>query len=150
MSNLLKVSEAASLALHTSVYLAGHSGKPVSARAMANALDVSEAHLAKVLQRLAKCGLVRSYRGPKGGFVLGKDSDEITLLEIYESIEGPLEMNRCLFDVPVCSGGGCILGDVLKTVHEQAKRYLSETTLSAQTGIQWRVETDVETDCQDR
>ena len=149
MSRLLRVSEAASLALHTTVFLAGNPGRPIPAREIATALDVSEAHLVKVLQRLAKFGLVRSFRGPKGGFILGKNGDEISLLEIYESIEGPLEANHCLFDVPTCNGNGCIFGDLLETVHQQVNEYLSETKLSAQTHIQWRVDSSVETNSQD-
>ena len=148
MSSLLRVSEAASLALHTTVFLAGNPGQTVPAREIAATLDVSEAHLAKVLQRLAKVGLVRSFRGPKGGFVLGKNEDEITLLEVYESIEGPLETSSCLFDVQACNGNGCILGDLLETVHRQVTKYLSETKLSAQTHMRWEVGSDVETSSQ--
>jgi len=148
MSSLLRVSEAASLALHTTVFLTGNPGQPVPAREIAAALDVSEAHLAKVLQRLGKFGLVRSFRGPKGGFVLGKNEDEITLLEVYESIEGPLEATHCLFDIPACNGNGCIFGDLLETVHRQVNKYLSETKLSAQTHIRWGVDLDVETNSQ--
>ena len=81
---------------------------------------------------------------------MGKDSDEISLLEIYESIEGPLEANHCLFDVPTCNGNGCIFGDLLETVHQQVTEYLSGTKLSAQTHILWREDANVETNCQDR
>ena len=149
MSRLLRVSEAASLALHTTVFLAGNPGRRVPAREIATALDVSEAHLVKVLQRLAKFGLVRSFRGPKGGFILGKNGDEISLLEIYESIEGPLEANHCLFDVPICNGNGCIFGGLLETVDRQVNEYLSKTKLSAQTHVQWKGDSNVETNSQD-
>ena len=47
MSSLIKVSEAASLALHTAVFLAGNPERPVSARKLPTTLSVSEAHLAK-------------------------------------------------------------------------------------------------------
>ena len=51
-------------------FLAGKSDKPFSNKEMAGKPDVSEAHLSKVLQRLNKAGLITSYRGPKGGFML--------------------------------------------------------------------------------
>ena len=71
MSGSLKISEAASLALHTMVYLAGDPSAHYPAGRLAEALCVSEAHLAKVLQRLVKAGMLVSVRGPKGGFRLG-------------------------------------------------------------------------------
>jgi Rrf2 family protein len=148
MSSLIKVSEAASLALHTTVFLAGNSERPVSAREMAATLSVSEAHLAKVLQRLAKVGLVQSYRGPRGGFVLGKDGDDITLLDVYESIEGPFETSNCLFGTPVCNGKGCILGNLVENTHQEAKEYLSGMKLSSLTHIHGRVKANAEKNCE--
>ena len=57
MPNVLKVSEAASLALHTTVLLAANSGELLSTREIASTLKMSAAHLSKVLQRLARHGL---------------------------------------------------------------------------------------------
>lgn len=130
MPRLLRISEATSLALHTMVLLAANQERLRSTKAIASALDVSEAHLAKVLQRLARVGLVRSTRGPNGGFALDSHPDEVTLLEVYEAIEGPLVPTDCLLAVPVCGDNGCILGDLLETVNKQVKDYLAGTTLS--------------------
>jgi Rrf2 family protein len=130
MSSLLRISEAASLGLHVMALLSQDPQTPVSTRQASSAIGVSDAHLSKVLQRLAKVGLVKSVRGPKGGFVLGKPSDSITLLDVYESIEGPLEPNDCLFGTPVCSTGDCILGDLLATVNELVLEQLGGTRLS--------------------
>ena len=140
MSNLLKVSDAASLALHTAAFLSASEHHPISTQEIASSLHVSEAHLAKVLQRLAKHGVVRSFRGPKGGFILGKDADEITLLEVYEAIDGPLGSNYCLFDLPVCNGNGCILGGLSEAVHRQVRDYLAGTVLSSLTHVYRRVD----------
>ncbi|MFH1035552.1 MAG: Rrf2 family transcriptional regulator [Pseudomonadota bacterium] len=129
MTNVLKISEAASLALHTMVLLAANPGKTMSNRDIAGLLKVSEAHLAKVLQRLGRAGLVISQRGPKGGFVLGRDSSEISLLAVYEAVEGPLETKSCLLGKPVC-GGNCILGGLLHKVGAEVSDYFSQTRLS--------------------
>ncbi|MCK4620269.1 MAG: Rrf2 family transcriptional regulator, partial [Desulfobacterales bacterium] len=67
MSNIIKISEAASMAIHAMVFLASESGRIVPSREIATTLRSSEAHLSKVMQRLAKAGLVSSTRGPKGG-----------------------------------------------------------------------------------
>ncbi len=81
MATTLRISEAATLALHATA-LIGSSPTRLSAHEMAERLNVSEAHLAKVLQRLAHAGLVRSVRGPHGGFMLARAGSEITLLEV--------------------------------------------------------------------
>lgn len=96
---------------------------------MAELLGASVHHLAKVMRRLAKVGLVDSIRGPQGGFVLGKPAKNIILLDIYEAIEGPVERVGCLFQNPVCDGGSCILGRAVESVHEQLRDYLDNTTL---------------------
>ncbi len=127
---MLKVSEAASLALHAAAFLAGRPGEVVTTGEVASVLDVSENHLSKVLQRLAKAGLVRSTRGPRGGFMLSRSPDDLTLLEVYEAIEGPLGTTNCLFSRPVCNGE-CILGDLLTDVNARIRARLTQTKLSA-------------------
>jgi len=131
MASLFKMSEAASLALHAMSFLAMDRKRKTSAKEIAARLQASEPHLAKVLQRLAKNGLVKSSRGPGGGFTLSRAASEITLLQIYETIEGPLEMTTCLFDHPICMGEQCIIGGLIGPVDRQAMDYLSKTRLSA-------------------
>lgn len=129
MQNLLKISEAASLALHTMSYLAAQPERRVSTHEIAVRLKVSEAHLAKVLQRLGRAGLATSQRGPKGGFTLAKPPQEITLLEVYQAIEGPMTGSVCLLGHPVC-GGKCILGSLIGDLDRQVREYFGNTRLS--------------------
>ncbi len=130
MSDLLKISEATAIALHVMAFLSSEVGVMVSAKKIARHLDCSEAHLAKVMQRLGKMGLVKSARGPHGGFLLGRPARSITLLEIYEAIEGPLKPARCLFKSPVCDGSQCILGDFLEKIGNEFKTYMTDKKLS--------------------
>lgn len=130
MSSVLKISEAASLAMHAAALLAANPERPYSTREMAEMLLVSEAHLSKVLQQMARAGLVRSARGPGGGFRLGRPSSRIRLLEIYELIEGRLTRTDCLLATKACSGGGCIFGGFLESVNRQFRDYLAKTPLS--------------------
>ena len=130
MSGVLKISDAATLALHTTVLLADRTDGPLTTKEMASTFGVSEAHLAKVLQRLAKARIVLSGRGPKGGFLLAKPADRTTLLEVYEAIEGPLTDSDCLLGVPVCGGTHCILGSLVKNLNAQVRKYFSNTRLS--------------------
>ena len=129
MTHVLKISDAANLAFHAMVFLAASSGRLVSNHEIATALNVSENHLSKVLQRLAKDGLVKSIRGPKGGFALEKPADQITLLDIFQAIDGPLVSSNCLLGNPLCNGN-CILGELLKTMNKQVEDYFSATKIS--------------------
>jgi Rrf2 family protein len=130
MASILKISEAASLALHTVVYLATQHDGLVSTKEIARVLHASEAHLSKVLQRLARVGIVSSVRGPKGGFALLKSPETLTLLEVYQAIEGTLALSNCLSDHPSCSGKQCVLGTLIGSIHEQITKYLSKTTVA--------------------
>ena len=135
MNSLLKVSEATSLALHAMVYLAAKSEGLISAGDIASELKVSEAHLAKVLQRLAKAGLVESTRGPKGGFKLGRSPHEIALIDVYKVIEGPIPHEECLLGTKVCNGNECIFEGLIGAVNEMFADHLKSKTLSHLTGV---------------
>ena len=130
MSGLVRTSEAATLAIHAAAIMASSSGPPVTASAMAEGLSASEAHLAKVLQRLAKEGLVASTRGPGGGFRLTRPASGITLREVYEAIEGKLEVERCMFSSPVCEKKDCPLGKLFSRLTDDAMKTLGNTTLA--------------------
>lgn len=130
MSNLLRISEAASLALHTTSFLAARKEGLATTSQIARAFDVSQAHLSKVLQRLVGAGLVDSVRGPRGGFRLAREGREATLLDVYQAIEGPLKAGDCLLGNFAC-GGRCIMGDLIKSVNTLVLRRLSKTKVSA-------------------
>ena len=130
MPHMFRISEAGSLALHTMGLLAVNNDRIFSTRDIASSLSASEAHLSKVLQRLTKGGFVTPTRGPAGGFRIAKSTKKVTLLQIYELIEGPLETGKCLFEKPVCSSIACIFGDLIKSTNEHAREYLSKTKLS--------------------
>lgn len=101
-----------------------------SSKSMADPLEVSAAHLAKVMQRLVRQGLVESVSGPRGGFHLRKKPDEIRLMDVYEAIEGAQDYKGCALDEPKCSGQCCILGPMLNKINDITRDYLASTTLS--------------------
>ncbi len=129
MASLFNVSVAASLALHATALIAG-SSTPLQARQISGSIGASEAHLAKVLQRLVKAGLVRARRGPGGGFELARPAEEITLKQIYEAIEGPVDAHSCPFGVPLCSGGDCPLGDEFRKASVRLLEFMAAARLS--------------------
>lgn len=128
MSGVVAVSEAVSLAFHGMGLLA--SGKRMSAKEMAEAVNVSEAHLAKVFQKLVKEGLVTSVRGPGGGFQLAREPGKIALFDIYTVIEGVPRDDYCLLHSERCPFGSCIFGSLLEKMTDEFVEYLKNTTLA--------------------
>lgn len=133
MAGMLRISEAASLALHA-MGLMAQTRRRWSNEELAGRLRASVHHLAKVMQRLVKAGVIRSVRGPHGGFELVRAPETISLVDIYEAVEGPLPAPDCLLGEPLCRGGDCMLGDLLHSVHNQVHHYLSNTTLAHMAG----------------
>jgi Rrf2 family protein len=130
MADIGKISDATALALHSMVYLATEPERQSTTAEIAEVFDASKHHLAKVHQRLTKAGLIHSYRGPSGGVGLAKDPPEITLLEIYEVIEGEMICNTCLFGKETCPRSGCVLGTLLPGLSRQIRDYFEQTTLA--------------------
>jgi len=130
MSQFIKISEAASIAFHTAALLAQRPGELVSSREIARTLGASENHVSKVLQRLVHGGYVTSTRGPSGGFRIKAGWQRIKLLDLYETVEGPIQPGRCLLDLPVCRGNRCALGAILHKTNEAVRKCLGGTTLA--------------------
>ncbi len=130
MQTLFKLSDALALALHTAGVLAAHKDKIIQTQDIAKNLDVSEHHLQKVHQRLTKSGLLRAFRGPKGGFQLNRPAEEITLVEIYEAIEGPLKPNQCVLGREKCLAQGCVVGCMMDKLNNLVVTFLQNTTVA--------------------
>lgn len=85
------------------LYLAGQpEGKVTMLAEIARAQEVPARFLAKIFQALAKAGLVRSHRGAKGGFSLGRSAGQITVKDVVEAVEGPIHLNICLLGPGEC------------------------------------------------
>jgi Rrf2 family protein len=130
MADILKISDATALALHSMVHLAIEPDGQSTTAEIADIFQASRHHLAKVHQRLTKAGLIYSQRGPAGGVGLAKKPDEITLLEIYEVMEGSMLCNPCLFGKDKCPRTDCVLGVLLPGLARQVRDYFQETTLA--------------------
>jgi Rrf2 family protein len=128
MSKVFNISEAASLAIHSLAIIA-KSKEQINVNGIAEATNFSRTHLAKVLQRLSKSDYIRSERGPKGGFVMNKNSKDITLLEVYELIEGTLQVDHCNIHNGVCPFTSCIFGRITDKFTLEFRDYLKSKTI---------------------
>jgi len=131
---LLNLSEAYLIAIHSLVLLA-ITNKPLSVKTIAKKLACSPHHLSKVLQKLVKYEILKSNRGPKGGFIFNIPPEKITLLRIYEILEGKLTTPVCPFNQSDCPFKICIFQETTLNTMLEFKNYLQNTTI-AQCAIQ--------------
>lgn len=128
MSKIFSLSEAGSIAIHSMVLIA-------KAENGINVLKISERtgssrhHVAKVLQRLTKDDFLYSNRGPHGGFKLKKPPEQISLLEIYEAIEGKIVVSECPMESPICPFDKCIFGNIITEMTQKFKDFLADSKL---------------------
>lgn len=128
---MLNFSVAANIAVHSLVYLARLERETtVSATQIAEKIEVSPSHLSKVLQELARQGLVRSIRGARGGFSLAVDPRELTLLEIIRAVDPPPKQGHCLLGEQLCRGFECRLKDLREKVSLLVEEELSSLSLA--------------------
>ncbi|MBI3038920.1 Rrf2 family transcriptional regulator, partial [bacterium] len=126
---LIKISEAASLAIHTMVFLVNQRSQSNTTKGISSVLRASGAHISKVMQRLVKAGFVKSTRGPSGGFVIIDQAEKASLLDIYEAIDGKIVKPTCLFKAPICDSSSCVMGTSLISLCQQLIDYLKNTKL---------------------
>jgi Rrf2 family protein len=128
MSKIFTLSEAASIAIHGMVLIARNE-KGINAVKIAEQTGLSKNHISKVLQLLVKNDLLKSVRGPLGGFTLKKKPEDVTLLSIYETIEGRLEVTDCPFSYQICAFDKCLMGTVINDMTVNFRSYLKNQTL---------------------
>jgi Rrf2 family protein len=128
--NLLRISDAATLAIHALALLAD-ADRPVQVARIAAPMRASAAHLGKVLQRLGKLGLVTSIRGPRGGFTLTHPASETRLLDVLIAVDGPITEEGCLLHRPACHHpDGCPVRGLNNQVRDLVVNSLSGLTLA--------------------
>ena len=103
MQHVLRISRKIDYGLRAMIYLSSlSSGTVVPFREIARQMEVPEDFLAKILKTLVDQGLVKSSRGPHGGYALGRSPSEISFLDVIEAVEGPIALNVCLDGDDTC------------------------------------------------
>lgn len=105
-------------------------GKVILVSDVAEATGVSQTFLAKIFQSFAKLGLVNSFRGTGGGFILGRPAAKITLRQVVEAVEGPIIPNRCLSVDENCSREAeCTVHPIWRKIQGEVASILESVTL---------------------
>ena len=79
-----------------------YGGKPVSIKNIAEKQKISEYYLEQLFAPLRKANLITSTRGSQGGYMLSKSPKEISIFDIIEILEGPIEISHCLDEGVIC------------------------------------------------
>jgi Rrf2 family iron-sulfur cluster assembly transcriptional regulator len=125
-------SRSAEYAIRASVRLAQvPDGKYAMVKQIAAEEEIPAHFLAKILQQLARKGLLRSSKGPTGGFALRLPADEMRMLDIVEALDGLTEYEKCASGLAECSDEmPCALHDAWKALRSRIMDYLGRNTIA--------------------
>ena len=111
------------------VYCLVKADRRLDAHTISERSSVSLRFSLKILRKLVASGIVQSFKGAKGGYVLAKKPEDITMREVIETVEGPYRFSRCLDSEYPCTHGGscdcpfqCVFDDISQTVREKLEQ----------------------------
>ena len=100
-------------------------------RQIAEEQNIPPSFLAKIISQLSIAGLLQTSRGARGGVMLAKKPEEISLLEVVEAIDGPISLNECVNDEAACTfGTSCPLRAVWCDAQDDLVNRLKGTNFS--------------------
>lgn len=101
----MKITREADYALRIVAMLAKEN-RQIEAKQIAEKNEIPYRFTLKILRKIVQAGIIRSYRGVNGGYVLNKAPSDITFKDIIETIDGEMAINYCIGDSDVCSRSG--------------------------------------------
>jgi len=127
----LKISTKIRYGTRAMLELATHYGEgTIELREIAEKEDISPKYLEQVIVPLRTAGLVKSVRGSKGGYTLAKPPSNISLREIFEGLEGPVNLVDCLVDPEACQRTStCVTREIWKEVSDVIEKVFGSVTL---------------------
>ena len=128
----MQISREADYALRAVVYLSRLSdGQRAATSKIASEQQIPAAFLAKIVVRLSAAGLIHTSRGARGGVSLARPSDQISMLEVIEVIDGPILVNSCVLRPDECSMSSmCSFRPIFCEAQETLVGKLKSTTLA--------------------
>jgi Rrf2 family protein len=131
MLRLTKKADYGLMALKYLAEQATNSANAQSAKDIAQAYHIPPPLLAKILQTLARAGLLVSHAGTNGGYALAKPSNQISAFEVIRAIDGPLFITSCITIHGACDlAGHCTIKEPLRKVNDSIKDLLSNIYIS--------------------
>jgi len=129
----VKLSTKGRYAVMAMVDLASHSqGSPVALADIAERQEISLSYLEQLFGKLRKGGLVKSVRGPGGGYLLARPAVQLRISDIILAVDEPIQTTRCTPGSPAgCHNnkGRCLTHDLWEELGNQIYLYLSSVSL---------------------
>ena len=127
----MRVSRSTGYALLAVGYIARKKDKKIIlSQSISKEYDIPLEYLLKILQQLVRASVLRSKRGPRGGFSLAQPIKKITMLQIIEAVDGPMAGQMDLFDQPIKEKFTSNVERVYEKAVNQAKAVLDKAKLS--------------------
>jgi Rrf2 family protein len=129
----LRLTRASEYAIRAMIHIGSiPDGTAAQATEIAFRSEVPPSFAGKILNKLARGGILKSTRGIGGGYALAKPADAITLLDILEAIEGPIALTDCAPDPDNCNlSHDCPASVVWLQVQRRFSAMLAETTVES-------------------
>jgi len=130
---LMRLTRAGEYAIRCVLYLFEQEPNAViSRRDIAQAMHIPEPFLGKVAQQLARSGIIEIIQGPKGGYRLLVSAEELSLLDIIESVCGEIVLNDCVLHPEKCfRKGSCSVHRVWQEARQQLRSLLAQATFAS-------------------
>ncbi len=128
----MKVKQATAYALHATMYMVRHMTQlPATVGTIARAEDMPSKYLAKIFRQLAGAGLIRAASPRRKGYIFAKDPEDISILEVFEVIEGGPLFDDCFMRHCQCGGtpGNCGIYSAWRKAMSKVTDYLAVTNL---------------------
>lgn len=132
------ISNTCKYAIRAVTYLAMNEeeGKKIGIKEISKNLEIPSPFLGKILQVLAKQKMLKSTKGPHGGFSLGKEPQKISLLDIVEVVDGLDFFNECLIGIRVCDREPehrkiCPFHNIADPLKEEVYKLYKNTTIDS-------------------
>lgn len=101
----MRITKRTNIAIRLLMYCAANEGRLVTKAEIADCCNISENHLAQVINQLSQLGFLRTQRGRNGGMNLARPADQIMIGDVFRHIEGGLPIAECFAD----NDGSCPL-----------------------------------------
>ena len=99
----MQITRQADYAVRAVLYLAKNGDQRAATSQVAQEQRIPPSFLAKIISQLSIAGLLHTSRGARGGVTLAREPKDISLLEVIEAIDGPIQLNECVGENGACT-----------------------------------------------